>query len=366
MKYISKPILLIIVFFSLAFTAFAQEDASNFIEENPDSVSVICMEGDETVVSHLADEELTLASSAKTIILAEYARQVALGNLDPEEEVTLSDVEQYYIAGTDGNAYPQWLTTLEADAETATLSQIVDGMIIFSTNAGADYLLSRLDSDGFSELYEILELENTDLPSFFLGHLLFLSNHETGITDLDYVDTLDEETFFSEQARLVDLFINDEAWRADELAFRDTPQGGLPDLATQTAYFDRFSTQSTANDMLTVIQSAFVDSGLSEDAQDIMRGHLDWLFDVNPANAEVYEALATKGGAYAGVLTSVWYADAIGFEPTTLVVLYHDLPVDTWQDWLTTGAHQSLEIQTITTVEECDVFADILPDNQSD
>lgn len=366
MNYISKPILLIALLFSLAFTVVAQEDAANFIEENPDLVSVICMQGDETIVSHLADEELTLASSAKTIILAEYARQVANGNLDPEEEIALSDVEQYYIAGTDGNAYPQWLTTLEADAETATLSQIVDGMIIFSTNSGADYILSRLDTEGFSELYEILELENTDLPSFFLGHLLFLSNHETGITDLEYVDALDEETFFSEQARLVDLFINDEAWRADELAFRDTPQIGVPDLEVQIAYFDRFSTQSTANDMLTVIQSAFVESGLSEEAQDVMRGHLDWIFDANPANAEVYEVIATKGGAYAGVLTAVWYADPIGADAVSLVVLYDDLPADTWQNWLTTGAHQSLELQAITTPAGCAVFADILPDTQSD
>lgn len=364
MKYIAKYILLTLMLISLSFTALAQDDTASFIEENPDLVSVLCLQGDEVMVEHLADEPLTLASSSKTIILAEYARQVALGNLDPEEEIAIEDIELYYLAGTDGNAHEQWLDTLEADAETATLSQIADGMMQFSTNAGADYILSRLDTAGFVELYDLLGLENTDLPTSFLANLLVLSNHDIGIAELDYIETLDKEIFLAEHDRLLELFINDEQWREAELEFHSNPATSLPDIETQITFFDQFSTQSTANDMLTVIQSPYVDSGLSETAKEVMIGHLDWLFDVNPANADVYEVLATKGGAYAGILTSVWYVDAIGLDPVSLIVLYHDLPADTWEQWLTNGAHQSLELEVIATPAGCSVFEDILPENQ--
>ena len=364
MKYIAKYTLLTLIILSFTLPTLAQDDPATFIQDNPELVSVLCLQGEDVIVEHLEDNPLTLASSSKVIILAEYARQVALGNIEPNEEITIVQIERYYIAGTDGNAHEQWLATLEPDAETATLSQIVDGMITFSTNAGADYILSRLDDAGFTELYDLLGLDNTDLPTSFLGNLLVLSNHETGVTDLDYVESLDQETFLAEEVRLLDLFLNDEAWREAELDFRDSPFIGLPEIEVQSAFFDRFSTRSTAEDMLAVIQSPYIDSGLSETAQDIMNSHLDWIFDVNPANADVYEVLATKGGAYAGVLTAVWYVHAIGFDPVSLVVLYHDLPDDVWESWLISGEHQSLELETVATPAGCNVFADLLSENQ--
>ncbi|MEO1288328.1 MAG: serine hydrolase [Chloroflexota bacterium] len=362
MQHPLKLVLLIVFMLTLAIPTLAQDDPTTFIEENPDSVSVVCVQGDEVLVEHLADEPLTLASTSKMIILAEYARQVAFGNLDPDAEIALDDVELYHIAGTDGGAHEQWLSTLDPDAETVTMSQIVDGMMIFSTNSGADYVLAQLDDAGFTELYDLLDMQNTDLPSSFLGNLLVLSNHELGITDLEYVESLDQETFLAEEARLLDLFLTDADWREAELEFRDSLQVGLPEIDVQSAFFDQFTTQSTANDLLKLVQAPYTDSGLSEDAQIVMQGHLDWIFDVNPANEDVYEVLATKGGAYASVLTSVWYVEAIGSEPVSLVVLYHDLPSNEWQQWLTTGDHQALELQVVATPAGCPVFADILPE----
>lgn len=361
MKHRLLTLILLIISFSFANNVLAQEGVAQFILDNPDNVSVVCIQGENVLVSHLPDETLTLASTSKTIILAEYARQVALGHLDPEEMIPLADVEQYWIPGTDGNAHEAWLASLGTDTDIVTLNQVVDGMMIFSTNAGPDYILSRLDRDGFVELYEILGMENTDVPTFFLGTVLVLSNHETGMTDIDYVASLDPETYLNEEQRLLDLFINDEDWRVAELTFRETETIGLPDVETQSVFFDSYSTQSTANDLVRLIQAPFTEDALPEIAQEIMQSHMDWLFDINPANADVYEDIATKSGAVAGLFTSVWYVDPIADDPITLVVLYHDLSDNMWIEWATTASYQSLEIATITT-NSCDPFANLLTD----
>ncbi len=361
MKNIPKVMILLLIFRLFSLTTLAQDEVTSYIQENPDSVAVICLQGDETIVSHNADEHLTIASTSKIIILAEYARQVAAGNLDPEEEVSLEEVARYLIPMTDGNAHEQWLATLDAGAETATLAQIVDGMIIFSSNAGADYIHSRLSTEGFEELYELLELENTDLPTYFLGNLLVLSNHETGLVDLDYVEAMDEETFFTEHDRLLDLFLNDADWLAAERDFRDDERVGLPSIEVQASFLNKFSTASTAEDILKVIQEAYTGTALSAEAHEVMQDHFDWIFDVNPANADVFEALATKGGAYPGLLTAAWYVDAIAADPLSLVVFYHDIPEDTWLEWLTSYNYQSLELAAITTPAGCSAFGDVLP-----
>ncbi|MCA9913143.1 MAG: serine hydrolase, partial [Anaerolineae bacterium] len=153
----------------------------HYLGEHADDVAVVCYAGDgsEPTIEHQADEPFVLASTAKIIILAEFARQAGNGLIDPQEEVPLAEVNQYWIPGTDGNAQQMWIDTLNG-AETITLMQVANAMIQFSSNTAPDYLLSRLGTAGFPELYEMLGIENTDLPIYYSGLILSLSNHESG------------------------------------------------------------------------------------------------------------------------------------------------------------------------------------------
>lgn len=55
---------------------------------------------------------LPLASTVKIIIAIEYARQAANGKIDPLQEVSLEDLDVFYIPKTDGGAHEAWIASL--------------------------------------------------------------------------------------------------------------------------------------------------------------------------------------------------------------------------------------------------------------
>ncbi|MEO1165062.1 MAG: serine hydrolase [Chloroflexota bacterium] len=337
-----------------------------YILENPDSVAIFCeIDGQpESTVTLNADEAFPLASTFKTIVLAEMGRQVTTGDIDPMTMVALADVNQYWLEGTDGNAHAEWLASLEnADDEDAmvTLAEVAYGMIANSSNANTDYLLEEhLGYEGFAELYEALELENTSLiQGTLLGLFLVLDNPETGQADLE---TLDDETMLAEGERLQDLYVTDEDWRADMLDHVGTVTGedSLAFYNRQLNYFAVYGPMSSASDISTLMGAIYAEDSelFSAEAQTFMQDTLNWIFDVNPANEDVFIQLGHKGGSLAGILTGTWYVETIGLPTIRLTVLYRDLSPEIWSGWQTTGAAELLQLRTFAFGEGCAPFGE--------
>ncbi|MEL6309776.1 MAG: serine hydrolase [Chloroflexota bacterium] len=337
-----------------------------YILENPDSVAIFCeIDGQpESTVTLNADEAFPLASTFKTIVLAEMGRQVTTGDIDPMTMVALADVNQYWLEGTDGNAHAEWLASLEnADDEDAmvTLAEVAYGMIANSSNANTDYLLEEyLGYEGFAELYEALELENTSLiQGTLLGLFLVLDNPETGQADLE---TLDDETMLAQGERLQDLYVTDEDWRADMLDHVGTVTGedSLAFYNRQLSYFAVYGPMSSARDISTLMGAMYAEESelFSAEAQTFMQDTLNWIFDVNPANEDVFIQLGHKGGSLAGILTGTWYVETIGLPTIRLTVLYRDLSPEIWSGWQTTGAAELLQLRTFAFGEGCAPFGE--------
>lgn len=352
---------LLIALLTIPFGISAQEeviaDTLEYLEEHAEDVAVLCYTDDDTelTIEHNADEPFVLASTAKIIILAEFARQASEGLIDPQEEVPLAEINRYWIPGTDGNAHQMWMDALDG-AETVTLLQVANSMIQFSSNAAPDYLLSRLGTEGFPDLYEMLGLENTDLPIYYTGLILELSNHESGVPTLEDVAALDEDNFYEDHEHWLDLFVNDAAWREAELAFRDSPTVGLPNPDVQAAFMDRFAMRGSARDMLRIMDAAYTGDILANQAQVIMRTILNWPLDAMPANRAVYQSLGIKDGAFASVFTSAWFVRPRGQRSVSLAIFYRDIPFDTWFAWVQTYEYQAVEIQAISTEAGCSTF----------
>lgn len=340
----------------------AQGDVIDYIRNNLDDVAIMCFQADapDHGVYHNVDEAFPLASTHKIVILAEYARQVGRGILNPNEQIDPTALELYWLRRTDGGAHQAWLDSLDETA-TVTLNQVVRGMIQFSSNANTDYLLQLLGEDAFRDLYEQLGLENTDYLGMFLGAVLHLGNHETRKLSVSDVEALDTVTTLAEQDRLAQRFLTDEQWRERELAYRNILTNfGLPDPNVQSAYFDRFEQRGSPADMLRVMQAAYgFTDALSEDEQAIMQEHLSWLFEVNPNNAQTFAELGFKGGSLPGIFTSAWYGQLIDQEGIYLSVMYRNIPLDVWLGWSRTSDYVQPELEIIRT-GDCGVFADML------
>ena len=238
-------------------------------------------------------------------------------------------------------------------------------MIQHSSNANADFLLRYLSTDNFTALYEMLEIEDTDLPqNTFLGLFLLHNNHETGIFDLE--SDVSTEELHDEMLRLEEAYTTSETWR-DDLNTYLTEYGSslsVEELVEeQSAFFGTYGPFGTASDMIRVLDAIYTeDSIFSDEARQFLDKTLGWLFTINPANREVYEVLSFKGGSLSGILTSAWYIDPVGFDSIQLAVFYRDMPAETWIDWQATLPEQILELRVFALGEGCAPFAEIFTD----
>lgn len=318
-----------------------------YLDQNPTETAIACFDPahPESGLYRNAQAAFPLASTFKLVLLAAYAEETAAGRLDPRERIPVSELERFYLPGTDGGAHDEFLKT-QAGATQLELDTVVDGLVSYSSNAAADYLLSRLAAVDFPALYMRLGLEQTDQPFSYLGLYLFIKNHETG----PYAEEeLTPAELLAEQARLANLFVNDPAWRAAEVSFISQPTNVAP-LYLQKQVIALAGMRGSAHDLAHILLAAYgADSPLPAEARAILREKLEWPVRLHPENRATFQILAAKSGAWPGVLTSAWYAEPLIGEPRVLVVLYRNLPDDFWNTWVTTFSHQQLENQVLTT-----------------
>ena len=154
-------VLLIVLSFSM--TACKREtdtnpvitSVSDFIKNNPSRSSFFLMRNDSVKISLRADQKFPLASTLKIMIAIEFAKQVSSGKINANELIPLADLDVYYLAGTDGNAHPNWKQSATSRGELnnnrVTLQEVARGMIRFSSNANTEFLMDKLGLDNIKD-----------------------------------------------------------------------------------------------------------------------------------------------------------------------------------------------------------------------
>lgn len=102
-----------------------------------------------------------LASLTQVIIALDYAKQAANKEIDPEKIIKVTELERFYIPKTDGNAHANWLASLNQPTE-VTLKQVAEGMVINSSNANMDFLITELGIDSINQTLRESELDSHD------------------------------------------------------------------------------------------------------------------------------------------------------------------------------------------------------------
>ncbi len=126
----------------------AEDPVVAFIRANPERSAVFLVRNDTTLVSLRPDQLFPLASTVKTIVAIEFAKQAASGKIRADELIPLTDTDRYYVTNTDGGAHPQWKASLATQTlgtkDSVSLLEVAKGMIRFSSNANTEYLMDRL------------------------------------------------------------------------------------------------------------------------------------------------------------------------------------------------------------------------------
>lgn len=320
----------------------------DYVTRHLDDLAVVCFDPatPETGVYHNADERFPLAATLKIAILAAYAERIDAGDAALDDTYPAEAVDAYFLPGSDAGGHALFAEEIIAGRRELTLDDLLGGLIVYSSDAVADFLLARLDRPAIVSLYQRIGLLHTDTPVGTLGLYLVMSNHETGSAD---PGQLSKAAFWKEHAWLAEKYLTDAAWREAERAYRARPDGGLPNYAVQAAFLARFGAQGTAADLTALIQAAYSGEALAPGAQAIMRRYLDWpLAGATPLDIH-FVHFGAKSGIWPGVLAATYYTIDHAGQATTLTVLLRQIPPEQWLEWLATFEPLQFELDSIRT-----------------
>ncbi|WP_242311972.1 serine hydrolase [Bacillus cereus group sp. BfR-BA-01331] len=144
-------------------------------QKNNKNVSLIVKQNEDIIVSINPNEIMPPASMAKLLIAIEFAKQCEENKINPNEDVKLSELDLYFIKGTDGGAHEKWLKSLNnknmIQDGRVKLEEIARGMIRYSSNANSDYLIERLGIDNINQTIKQLGLVEHQEMSYYTASI---------------------------------------------------------------------------------------------------------------------------------------------------------------------------------------------------
>ncbi len=328
-----KKIFSLLIFSITTFSGFSQtienQKKTNeqafleFIQSNPDKASLQIIRNDTVAVSYHAERKMPLASTVKIIIAIEYAKQVAAKLQNENELIKETELNKYYIPNTDGGAHPAWknfLSKKNIDISNGfPLKEIVKGMIIFSSNANAEFLMDKLGLNNINKTYETL-IQQHD-PIYPIVSALFVANQIklSGDSLLNKLRSLDNNIYIKYCNQIHQQLKSDTTGNFKK---------SLPFLSfeIQKIWSDRLP-GSNAKEYAALMQKIVNRKYFTDKVQIVLDEILQWPMELNPANKTVYKQLGMKGGSTAFVLTLAGFAEDLHNNKTTLCVMFNNLTI---------------------------------------
>ena len=305
------------------------------IAAQPDDVGIGCypLDNPASTVLYNANEVFPLASVTKLLIFIEYARRLDTGELTFGELVNVDELDRYNLPRTDRGAHDRFMAQYPANIQQISLWEMALGMVQYSSNAASDYLLDLLNPIDWDSLYRLLGLNNTDYPNSLTMIPLLMNNHITGKATLSEVDMLNRTI----GEGYLDLYVNDEEWRAAEIDYRSGRGSQFPTWEVQTAILERHTANGSASDFLQVMRAIYDDgnTALSENVKSLTRLALFW--SGNDFISDWYLEYGSKLGFYSGgTLALVAYGNPFDSTsgPVISAVFFRNIPRRTYAQLL--------------------------------
>ncbi|MDX1663553.1 MAG: serine hydrolase [Candidatus Promineifilaceae bacterium] len=327
----------------------AARPAVRRILEAPEDVALVAYElGDEEQGLALnGDAPMPLASVVKVVHLVAYAAAVQAGEINPDSLVLLSDLEQYYLPGSDLRAHEKALADLRAEERIVTapdgspavlLRDLPRMMTEYSSNAATDYLHLLLGQSRIEQTIIDLGLTTATAPCPFLGQFLLMGSGDNALASV--AELLGDPELYSRAVMSITVAYSSEPALRPDAAWRNRQQ--RPALAAQTLFSEHLSAKASAGDYARLM-GLIADNQLGPWEQSVrIRRYLEWPTHFT-ANQEHLAWLGYKGGSLPGVLTVAYYAQPWNrARPIVAVLFFRNLPLDTYRDWRHSLPHDEL------------------------
>ncbi len=299
-------ILVGIVAIFLAFTKYYfkpnKELVLNFLKEHPNKMAIKLVRNDAVLASRNPNKIMPLASTVKILVTIEYAEQAANKLIDPDQAISLDELDKFYIPKTDGGAHPSWLKSVKDKIHNNTISirEIAKGMIAYSSNANTEWLCKKLGLKNINNRKDSLGITQHEdmyyiVSALFVGKEKFPNTKgealERKLKDLsleEYIETTNQV----HTKLLLDLTYKNEI--------------GELGLNIQKVWSDNLP-GSTVEEYVGIMKKINSRTYFSSSTQKYLDEVMEVLLE-NPANRQWLEHAGMKGGSTAFVLTKALYA----------------------------------------------------------
>lgn len=297
-----------------------------FIQEHAgtEKVSLSINFNDQKWVEVNGKKQLPLASTVKIIIAIEYAQQAAEGKIDPSHEVRLEELDTFYIPQLDG-AHDAWIAQLSKGKETekVPLSEIVNGMIAYSSNANTDYLMEVLGLENINQVPESLGMLNHQAIYPVVSALFIPSElmHEKGLTKQETLEALKSMDLSEYRQRAIDIH---NKLHSHPLTNQEKEQKRkLLNMDVQKNWSDRLP-GSTTEDYVRMMDILNCKDHFNENIHKYLDPVMEKLME-NPNNRKFLVHAGQKGGSTAFIVTIAMYATDTDGNKTELAFFSNDL-----------------------------------------
>jgi D-alanyl-D-alanine carboxypeptidase len=308
----------------------AAPDGSNILEflaANPTRAALWVRRDGQQVADFQSARVMPLASTLKLLIAVEYAEQAASGKLRPSEPVALSALDRYYLPGTDSGAHPGWLKYARGSKliagsgadETAQLEEVVCGMLQFSSNASADWLIEKLGAPNIDARAKTLGMKSQTPLYSFVGSV-FVSGQHGDKTPAEYAKSLRAlpDAEWMRRANEAHQKLRDDASGEFKKAFV------FPNSDEQKVWSDRFPAAS-ARDYGAMMSKVNSRQYFKPATQQVLDRVLEWPLQASPQARQAYKHLAFKGGSTAWILTQAFCGETTAGDKVEGAIFFNDL-----------------------------------------
>ena len=298
-----------------------------FIKENAgrENVSVSINYNGQKWVNVNEKKQLPLASTVKIIVAIEYAQQAAEGKINTEQEVSIEELNTFYIPKTDGGGHEAWIAQLSEGKETkkVTLSEVANGMITFSSNANTEYLMKVLGLENINHLPKSLGISNHD-PLYPIVSVMFVPSHlmhEKNLTKKETLEALKSMDLSEYRKRAIDIH---NEWLTNPPTNEEKEQKlKITNMDFQKIWSDRLP-GSTTQDYVLLMDKLNSKEHFNENIHKYLDPVMEQLME-NPNNRELFVHAGQKGGSTAFILTKAMYATDKDGNKTELAFFSNDL-----------------------------------------
>jgi len=299
----------------------SEDKVLDFIKSNSDKSSILLLRNDTIFAEQNIDKVMPLASTVKIIIAIEYAQQSANEIINPDELVSLIELDKFYVSNTDGGAHSSWLKSVKDKIvdDKISIREIAKGMIKFSSNANTEWLLNKLELEKVNSRIDSLGLKNHTkiyniVSALFVGKELFPDLKEKELQKK--LTELNQDKYIDATNKIHHKLLVDTLYKKD-----------IGDLGMdiQRIWSDRLPS-STADDYVSVMKKINSRTYFTESSQKYLDEVMEYILE-NPANKEWLDHSGMKGGSTAFVLTKALYATDKKGNKTEMAYFLNDLSI---------------------------------------